>query len=674
MRLRYAVVVVLGLLAAAGVLMAQQPAQPGFDAASLDKNVDPCEDFYQFSCGGWLAKNPIPGDQSRWGRFNELAERNREILHQALEKASVSAPNRGANEQKIGDYYASCMDEKAIEAKGLAPLKPELDRINALKSKLELPELVGRLHRLGVNVVFGVAANQDMKDATQVIADFDQGGIGLPERDYYFRDDAKSVELRKAYVQHIQNMFTLMGDPAVKAAAQAKAVMDFETALAKASLDVVSRRDPNKLYHKMTVAELQKLTPAFAWNRYLTTAEVPNSAAMNVSVPAFFTAMQTLVEKTPLDTWKTYLRWNLARSAAPLLPEKFVQENFNFYNKTLSGQKEQRARWKRCVAYTDADLGEALGQAFVEKAFGANSKEDTLKMVDAIEKAMAADIDQIDWMTPETKKAAHAKLEKVANKIGYPDKWRDYSKLQIVRGDALGNSFRSNEFEFNRQMNKIGKPVDRKEWAMTPPTVNAYYNPQMNDINFPAGILQPPFYLYGRDDTYNFGGIGAVIGHELTHGFDDEGRQFDGDGNLRDWWTAADNQAFEKRGECFVEQYSSYTAVDDVNLNGKLTLGENVADNGGLRLALVAALASLTEKNKGEVDGYTPEQRVFLGFGQIWCTNQTPEIARMLAQVDPHSAPKFRVNGTVSNMPEFQKAWGCKAGQKMVRQNACRVW
>ncbi|HET8668439.1 MAG TPA: M13 family metallopeptidase [Terriglobales bacterium] len=549
-----------------------------------------------------------------------------------------------------------------------------MDRINALTSKDQLPEVIARLHKMGVPVVFSVAANQDMKDATQVIGDFDQGGIGLPERDYYFRDDAKSTELRNAYVAHIQKMFELMGHPASTAAAEAKEVMDFETALAKASLDVVARRDPNKLYHKMTPEELQKLTPAFAWNRYFTTVDAPKLTAMNVDVPEFFTGMESLVQSTPLDTWKTYLSWQLVHATAPLLPDNFVQENFAFYGKTLTGAKELRPRWKRCVAFTDGDLGEALGQAFVQKAFAGDSKENTLKMVHGIEKAMSADIDQISWMAPETKKAAHEKLKMIANKIGYPEKWRDYSKLQIVRGDALGNSLRANEFEFNRQLNKIGKPVDKQEWGMTPPTVNAYYNPQMNDINFPAGILQPPFYLNGRDDAYNYGGIGAVIGHELTHGFDDEGRQFDGAGNLRDWWTPADNKAFDERGECIVNEYSNFVAVDDVKLNGKLTEGENVADNGGLRLALMAALANLTDKNKGKVDGYTPEQRVFLGFGQVWCSNETPESKRMLAQTDPHSQPKFRVNGTVSNMPEFQKAWGCKTGAPMVRQNACRVW
>jgi putative endopeptidase len=674
--MRIAVVALLVVCAAALVAQnapAKAPAS-GFDASALDKSVDPCTDFYQFSCGSWLKSNPVPPDQAMWGRFSELAERNRVILREILEKASVNDPKRSAVDQKIGDYFASCMDDKAIEAKGLAPLKTQLDRINALKSKDELPDLVAKLHQAGVGALFGLSADQDFKDATQVIATVDQGGIGLPERDYYFKTDAKSVEIRKQYVEHVQKMFELMGEAPAKAAADAKTVMDIETALAKGSLDVTARRDPQSVYHKMSREELEKLAPSFAWVQYFETADTPDLKSLNVAVPEFFKELQTLVATSSVDDLKTYLRWHVIHASAAMLPDKFVQENFNFYGKTLTGQKEIRPRWKRCVAYTDGDLGEALGIAYVERTFGTEGKERTLAMVKQIEKAMDQDLNQIDWMTPETKKAAHEKLEKIANKIGYPDKWRDYSKLRIVRGDAMGNNERANQFEFNRQMSKIGRPVDRQEWLMSPPTVNAYYNPQMNDINFPAGILQPPFFDKSRDETYNYGGIGAVIGHELTHGFDDEGRQFDGDGNLREWWTPQDNTAFNERGECIVKQYSNYVAVDDVKLNGKLTEGENVADNGGLRLALMAAMSSLDDKNKGTMDGYTPEQRVFMGWGQIWCENMTPQISRMLAQVDPHSPAQYRVNGTVGNMPEFQKAFGCKSNAPMVRQNACRVW
>ncbi len=674
-------VAVLALLFASLLTFAQsQAAQPlvkeppPFNVSLLDKAVEPCVDFYKFACQKWLAANPIPSDQPAWGRFNELQERNREVLRNILEKASANDPQRSPVMQKIGDYYASCMDEKAINQKGLMPLKPELDRIAALKDKAELPDLIGHLQHMGVDAVFGLGADQDFKDATQVIAIADQGGLGLPERDFYFRDDEKSKETRTEYVAHVQKMFELLGDPAAKAANEAKIVMEMETALAKGSLDVTSRRDPNNLYHKLTLEQLQALTPAFAWNRYFRAVEAPPVPSLNVTVPDFFKAMQGALNQYTLDDWKTYLRWHLVDSSANMLPDAFVNEKFNFGGRILHGQKELQARWKRCVRYTDGDLGEALGQPYVELTFGPEGKERTLRMVHALENALNQDIQTLPWMTEETRKAALVKLEKIANKIGYPDKWRDYSKLQIVRGDALGNSQRSNVFEFNRQMAKIGKPVDKKEWLMSPPTVNAYYNPQMNDINFPAGILQPPFFDKRLDDAINYGAIGAVIGHELTHGFDDEGRQFDANGNLRDWWTPADAKAFEQRAECFVNEYGNFVVVGDVKENGKLTLGENTADNGGLRIALMALQNELKGKDVRSIDSFTPEQRLFLGYAQIWCENASPQMLRMQAQTDPHSIPEFRVNGVVSNMPEFEKAFGCKPGQAMVRQNACRVW
>jgi predicted metalloendopeptidase len=522
--------------------------------------------------------------------------------------------------------------------------------------------------------VFHFSSDQDFKDATQVIAEADQGGLGLPERDYYFRDDAKSAELRKAYVAHVQKMFELVGEAPAQAASHANTVMQIETALAKASMDVVMRREPANVYHKMSVEDLTKLAPAFAWNRYLKAIDVPPVQSLNVTVPDFFKGMQGLIEAEPLESWKTYLRWHVMHSAAHMLPQSFVDENFAFYGKTLTGAKELRPRWKRCVQYTDGDLGEALGQSYVDLTFGTEGKEGTLKMVQALEIALRQDIEQLPWMTDATKKQALIKLEKIANKIGYPDKWRDYSKLEIVRGDALGNSTRANIFEFNRQLAKIGKPVDRQEWDMTPPTVNAYYNPQLNDINFPAGILQPPFFDKRLDDALNFGGIGAVIGHELTHGFDDQGRQFDPAGNLRDWWTPQDAKSFEQRADCFVKEYDGFTAIDDVHLNGKLTLGENTADNGGVRIALMALENELRGNPAKPMDGFTPAQRLFLGYGQIWCENDTDEIVRLQAQTDPHSISRYRVNGVLTNMPEFQKAFGCKTGQPMVSQNACRVW
>ena len=659
-----------------GKQSAENPKQiPSFDASALDKSVDPCVDFYQYSCGGWLKSNPIPPDQASWGRFNELAERNRMELRGILENAA-KASNRDANEQKIGDYYASCMDEDAINRKGIAALKPEFDRIDAMKSKGDLPGLLAELHRQGIDVLFSFGSGPDFKNAKQVIAEADQGGLSLPERDYYLRDDAKSVELRKQYVEHVTNMFKLLGDSPEKSAAEAQTVMNIETALAKASMPVTERRDPEKLYHKVSEQQWQALTPSLQWNKYITDLGAPSFTSLNVVVPDFFKALDTELKSISLDDLKTYMRWHFVHSQAEFLPTPFVNENFNFFGRTLTGAKELRPRWKRCVSSVDGDLGEALGKEFVEKYFPPEAKARTLAMVKQVEDALRRDIQGLDWMTKATKKQALIKLDAIQNKIGYPNKWRDYSTLKIVRGDALGNSLRANAFEVHRQLNKIGKPLDKQEWGMTPPTVNAYYNPFQNNINFPAGILQPPFYDFKADDALNFGGIGAVIGHELTHGFDDEGRQFDAQGNLHDWWTPQDAKAFEQRAKCVVDEYSSFVAVDDVHLNGKLTLGENTADNGGLRIALMALLAGMNQDARvpAKLDDYTPEQRLFLGWGQIWCQNQTPQIERMLALTNEHSPGKYRVNGVVGNMPEFQKAWGCKAGQPMVRQNACRVW
>jgi len=648
-------------------------AQQGFDPKALDPKTDPCNDFYQYACGNWLVNNPIPADQASWGRFNQLHERNQKILRDILETSSAKI-NRSAVEQKIGDYFSSCMDEKAIDAKGAAPLKPYLADIQAIADKKALTDEIIKLHMQGVYPFFTVSSGQDVKDATEVIAQVDQGGIGLPERDYYFKDDPKSVELRKQYVAHVQKMFELLGEKPDVAASKAKTVMAIETALAKGSLDVTSRRDPEKIYHRMPVKELADMNPSIAWDKYLPAISAPVKT-LNVAVPEFFKQLETQIKEVSLEDWKVYMTWHLVHSAAPILPQAFVSENFEFYGKALTGTKELRPRWKRCVQYTDADLGEALGQKYVELTFGEKGKEKTLAMVKALEAALQRDINQLDWMTPTTKKRALEKLHAIANKIGFPEKWRDYSGLDIKKGDALGNSFRSNTFEFKRQIAKIGKPVDKKEWYMTPPTVNAYYDPQMNNINFPAGILQPPFYDSSLDDAINYGAIGAVIGHELTHGFDDEGGRFDAKGNLDNWWTEADAKAFEERTSCVAKQYSEYNATPDLKLNGKLTLGENVADNGGLRIAYMALMDTIAGKTLPKVDGFTPEQRLFLGWGQIWCQNQTEKVRRMYAQTDPHSPGQWRVNGTVSNMPEFQKAFACKVGQPMVRADkACRVW
>jgi endothelin-converting enzyme/putative endopeptidase len=643
----------------------------GLELSALNRAVDPCGDFYQFACGGWLAANPVPGDRPRWGRFDELAERNLDIMRRVLETA---AAGHDASDRKIGDYYATCMDETTIERRGATPLEPDMKNIAALGSSSRLPELLAELHKMGVDAFFTFGSEADFKNASLVIAAADQGGMGLPDRDYYLKDDPRSATLRTQYVEHVATLLTLAGTPPAQATTDAAAVMRIEAALAKGALDLVSRRDPARVYHKMTPAELQALTPHFDWTRYFRGIGAPNITAVNVAEPEFFTAVDQLLASTPVGELRTYLRWHVVHASAFMLSKAFVDENFRFYSTTLQGVQEQRPRWKRCVSYVDSDLGEALGQSFVKETFGPQAKADMLRMVGDVEHALERDIDTLDWMTDATRQQALVKLHATANKIGYPDTWRDYSALSIERGDAIGNSHRANTFEFHRQLNKIGKPLDKSEWSMTPPTVNAYYNPLENNINFPAGILQPPFYGAGRDAAINYGGAGAVIGHELTHGFDDQGRQFDAGGNLKDWWTTDDANAYNQRASCLVQEYSGFTAIDDVKLNGKLTLGENTADNGGLRLALMAYLASSAAASAQPLDGFTPEQRVFMGWAQVWCENRRPEYERLQAQTNPHSPGRYRVNGVVSNMPEFQKAFSCTPNTPMVSGSACRVW
>lgn len=656
-----------------------------FDLKSVDTAVDPCVDFYQYACSKWQAANPIPADQGGWGHGAKLALWNQRVLKDILEKTSAESAGRSAVDQKIGDYYASCMDESAVNAKGIAALKPEFDRIDALTNKSQLAGEIARIHQMtyallpatdsgAAAAMFGFTSGQDLDDASKVVATADQGGLSLPDRNYYLADDPKSVETREQYVAHVQKMFEAMGENATQAAADAKVILNMETALAKASMDIVKRRDPANLNHKLTAQELRALTPDFSWDKYLKAIQSPPTVHYLVATPDFYKGMNQLIVGESLDNWKTYLRWHLLHASANLLSNPFVQANFDFYNRTLAGQKEIRPRWRRCVAAVDRDLGEALGQAYVARTFGPESKQRMLAMVDALEHALTSDIQQLDWMTPATKKEALVKLNKIKDKIGYPNKWRDYSSLNIVRGDNLGNAFRSSEFEFNRQLAKIGKPVDRTEWLMTPPTVDAYYDPQLNTINFPAGILQPPFFDEQMPDTVNYGAIGAVIGHELTHGFDDQGRKFDPNGNLRDWWTEQDAKQFETRAKCVADEYSGFEATPGVHINGNLTLGENTADNGGLRIALMALESTLDGKQGEKVDGFSPVQQFFVSFGQVWCANVTPQSLRLQAQSNPHSTPKYRVNGVVSNMPEFQKAFNCKAGQPMVRANACRVW
>jgi putative endopeptidase len=649
----------------------------GFSIDNIDKSLDPCVDFYQYACGNWLKNNDIPADQSAWVSFVELDERNLVTLKEILEKASAGGSNRTPVEQKIGDFYGACMDEKAVNEKGLTPLQPELDRIAAVKDKAGLIDAIARVHMIGPNPLFNFYSGSDMHNANQVIAYIDQGGLSLPDRDYYIKDTPDKVEARKHLVEYVSTTFTLAGQSPQQAAESAQTVLRIEMALAKASMDRTMRRDPKNRDHKMTREAAVALAPNFYLNRYFTDVAAPNFPDLNVSNPEFFKQVNAVLDSESLDSLKTYVSWHLLRGSAPWLSQTFVDANFKM-RQALTGQKQIQARWKRCVQLTDDSLGEALGEKYVDVTFGPDGKQRMLKMVDALEKSLDEDIQALPWMSAETKTQAKVKLQAIRNKIGYPDVWRDYGSLTIVSGDLLGNFQRANDFESKREIAKIDKPLDRKEWSMTPPTVNAYYSSSMNDINFPAGILQPPFFDKKMDDAVNFGGIGLVIGHELTHGFDDQGRKFDPEGNLRDWWTPEDGKEFEKRASCVADEYGNFVAVDDMKLNGRLTLGENTADNGGARIAynaLEELIAADKTGNEGKsVDGYTPEQRFFLGFARVWCEKRRPEYARMQVTTNPHSPGKFRVNGVVQNMPEFQKAWGCKAGQPMVAQNACRVW
>jgi len=682
---------ILALFLLASVLPVFAPAQnspatadqdytliPGLAKDLIDTKADPCVDFFQYACGNFSKLHPIPPDRSSFASYMITQEHTNHVLRTMLEKAAAGGAARTPNEQKIGDYYAACMDVDAINRKGLKPLQPELDRIAALKDKRELTPLLAHYQLTNDGAFFGAGEEQDFKDATKQIAVVGQAGLGLPERDYYFRTGDVAEKTRKDYVRHIMNMLKLLGEPEAQAADEARQIMQLETALAKVSLDATSQRDPQNVYHMISVADLQNLAPALNWNRLLTEADFPPVSQLNVAMPEFFKGMNAVIETTELRTIQAYLRWQLLHWTDPLaLPKALDDESFDFNRRQLLGALEQRPRWKRCVQATDSALGEALGQVYVAQEFPASSKQATVEMVHNIEAAMEQDIATLDWMSPETKSRALEKLHAVADKIGYPDHWRDYSKLTITRGDEYGNSARAAIFENLREVHKIGQPVDRGEWGNTPPTVDAYYNTSMNDIIFPAGILQPPSYDTKATDAVNYGHIGATVGHELTHGFDDEGRQFDGKGNLSDWWTREDAKRFEQKADCEVKEYSSFVAVDDLKVNGKLTLGENTADNGGLRLAYMAFIADakrkgidLTQKD----DDYTPVQQFFLGYGQEWCGTQRPEALRTQVQTNPHSPMQFRVNGVVQNMPEFGQAFGCRADQPMMAANACRVW
>jgi putative endopeptidase len=645
----------------------------GIDTASMNKSADPCVDFYQYACGNWIKQNPLPADRARWGRFTELSDHNEKVLLDILQGAAVVRPGRPELDQKIGDYFTSCMDTEAINRRGITPLKPELSRIAEMASGEDVVAEIVRLHRMGIPVLFMFGAQPDAKDSTKTIATLGQGGLSLPDRDFYLKTDPKAVETRQQFQQHVARMFHLAGDTEESAAAKAQAVIDFEMTLAKASADRVSMRDPNKRYHVMTKAELTTLAPNFPWDAYFKGVGAPAFATLNVSNADFIKQIAANLPQDTVAPWQAYLEYHLLRATASELSEPFENESFDFWQRYMTGAKEPRPRRARCVGAVDRALGDLLGQKYVEVAFGTDAKQQITQLVEALDKAMAKDIQNLPWMTETTKKAALEKLKAITNNVGTPKKWRDYSKLSISRDDYLGNSMQTAQFLRQEMISKIGKATDKTEWGMSTPTVNAFYSPQNNSINFPAGILQSPFFDPRRDIALNYGGAGVVIGHEMTHGFDDQGRKFDGDGNLRDWWTPQDGAEFEKRAACVANEYGGFTAVDDVKLNGKLTLGENTADNGGARIALMA-LHDVLQGKEEAVEGFTPDQRFFLGFAQIWCENSSPKSERQQALTNPHSPGRYRVNGTLQNMPEFQKAFSCKAGQPMVSENACRVW
>jgi putative endopeptidase len=651
---------------------------PGLDPRLIDAGANPCDNFYQYACGNFAKLYTIPNDRPDYWTGPMVQEYTAYVMHGMLERAANGGTTRTANEQKIGDYYAACNDTAAIDRRGLAPLQPDFDRIAALKSVADLAPVLAHFQLVGVNAFLNFEEQQDFKDARKQIAAVDQAGLGLPDRDYYFRPGDAAEKTRKAYVQYIAAMLVLAGSSENQAAKDADEIMKLETSLAKISMDATTRRDPQSVYHMMGINDLVALTPNFAWKPFLADMNAPAVAELNVVNPDFFKGLSALLATTDVDTIKAYLRWQLLQSLTGyILPAPLDDEKFSFNGRQLRGQKQQRERWKRCIQATDAALGEALGQVYVTQEFPSSSKQATLQMVHDIEAAMEKDIDTLEWMTPETKERAKAKLQKVVDKIGYPDHWRDYSALEIVRNDAFTNYIRATVFESQRQIAKIGKPVDRGDWDATPATINAYYNPSMNDINFPAGILQRPLYDAAATDAENYSHIGAIVGHELTHGFDDQGRQFDGDGNLSDWWTDADAKKFEEKTSCEVQEYGNFTAVDDVKVNGKLTLGENTADNGGLRLAYAAFLADAARKGIAldqKQGGYTPIQQFFLGYGQAFCGISRPQQVRLQTQTDPHSPREFRVNGVVENMPEFGHAFSCHVGQPMMPANPCRVW
>jgi putative endopeptidase len=648
------------------------------DPVNLDTTCSPCKDFFQYANGGWLKRSEIPGDQPRWGSFNELQEQNYAALEGVLTEAAASASSTNdANMRKLGTFYGSCMDSTAIERAGIAPLQGELNQIAAIRDRRGIEAAILRLHRLGVPAGFFFRSNPDAKKSARTIAEVYQGGLGLPDRDYYTKSDSASERIRRQYIEHVAKMLQLSGQDNTEANGGAQAIMKLETALANASMTLEAQRDPEAVYHLTTTAALQKETPAFSWNSYLSGLGLNNVTEVNVAQPKFVGAFDSLLTALPVEDWKAYLRWNLVSNTAPALSTPFVKESFRFNSTVLQGVKEMRARWKRCLRLTDNAVGEILGQAYVRKNFSPEAKARALEMVRNIRAELHSRLGQLTWMSAETKKKAYAKLDSIINKIGYPDSWRDYAKLEARPGPFVSNLLLANEFETRRQLAKIGRPTDRTEWGMTPPTVNAYYNPPTNEVTFPAGIMQPPFFNPNADDAVNYGGMGGAIGHEITHGFDDQGRQFDAQGNLSGWWTEVDTKEFNRRAEVVQRQFDGYVAIDTLHVNGKLTLGENIADLGGLLIAHGAYRRSLKGKPEpAPIDGLTGDQRFFLAWAQIWRAKSRPEYTRLLINVDPHAPPKFRTNGPLSNIQAFAQAFGCKPGDPMVRPESERaqIW
>jgi putative endopeptidase len=649
----------------------------GFDTKNLDNKCKPCEDFNQFANGGWLLNNPIPGDQAAWGNFSLLMQKNQEKLKNILELLGKTKQSPGSNKQKLADFYAMAMDVEKANKDGYSPIKPQLDKINSITNRADLENIIALLHTQTLSVGFSFSSGQDLKDSKRVIGECGQNGLTLPDRDYYLNQDSRSIKIREELLKYITRSFLLIGLSESESKTNADIILDFETQLAKASLTRVEMRDPYAVYHLTSLNELNKYTPTFNWNNYLKNINCPPVAEINVAMPKFMRAFDSLLVNKDLKTWKTYLSWRLINEASPYLSEAFDQEHFYFHKKVLTGTDKQQDRWKRSVQATDLFLGDALGQAYTEQYFTADSKKRVLEMIANIKTALKMDIAELKWMSDSTKKRALEKLATFEDKIGYPEVWKDYSVLPIGRDSYYNNVLAGAQYEYRRQLNKIGKPVDRKEWQMTAPTINAYYNPLMNEIVFPAGILQPPFFDPQADDAINYGGMGAVIGHEITHGFDDQGAQFDADGNLKNWWTDKDLENFTSRAKCIINQFNSYTIQDSLHLNGQLVVGESIADLGGLTLAYYAFQNSLKGKPAPKpIDGFTADQRFFLGWAQVWATNMRPEMERLKLKTDPHPNPKFRVNGTLSNMDAFQKAFNCKEGDKMIRNKAekCEIW